>query len=55
MVLVGGVAVHGAWYTSSLASNMALDAQEQSELSNVLVHPDSQMEPFYVLLMGLDN
>ena len=27
VVLVGGVAAYGAWYTSSLASNMALDAQ----------------------------
>ena len=55
MVLVGGVAAYGAWYTSSLASNMALDAQEQSELSSVLAPSDSQMEPFYVLLVGSDN
>ena len=39
VVLVGGVAAYGAWYTSSLASNMALDAQEQSELSSVLAPP----------------
>ena len=43
VVLVGGVAAYGAWYTSSLASNMALDAQEQSELSSVLAPSDSQM------------
>ena len=55
VVLVGGVAAYGAWYTSSLASNMALDAQEQSELSSVLAPSDSQMEPFYVLLVGSDN
>ena len=55
VVLVGGVAAYGAWYASSLSSNMALDAQEQSELNTVLAPSDSQMEPFYVLLVGSDN
>lgn len=55
VVLVGGVAAYGAWYTSSLSSNMALDAQEQNELNTVLAPSDSQVEPFYVLLVGSDN
>lgn len=55
VVLVGGVAAYGTWYTSSLSSNMALDAQEQNELNSVLAPSDSQMEPFYVLLVGSDN
>ena len=55
VVLVGSVAAYGAWYTSSLSSNMALDAQEQNELNTVLAPSDSQVEPFYVLLVGSDN
>lgn len=55
VVLVGGVAAYGAWYTGTLSSNMALDAQEQNELSTVLAPTDTQMEPFYVLLVGSDN
>lgn len=53
--LVGGVAAYGAWYTNSLSNNIALDAQQQSELSSVLAPVDTQMEPFYVLLVGSDN
>lgn len=55
VVLVGSVGAYAAWYTSSLSGNMALDAQEQTELSSVLAPADTQMEPFYVLLVGSDN
>lgn len=55
VVLVGSVAAYGAWYLSSLSSNMALDDQQQSELNTVLAPSDSQMEPFYVLIVGSDN
>ena len=54
-VLVGGTAAFAAWYTGTLASNMAMDAQEQSELDTVLTAADSQQQPFYVLLVGSDN
>ena len=57
VVLVGGVAAYGAWYVSSLASNMAMDAQEQTALDSVMapVAADAQEDPFYVLLMGSDK
>lgn len=55
VVLVGSVVAYGAWYTGTLSSNMALDAQEKTELDNVLAPVDTQMQPFYVLLVGSDN
>lgn len=57
VVLVGGVAAYGAWYVNSLASNMAMDAQEQTALEGVMapVAADAQEEPFYALLMGSDK
>lgn len=32
VVLVGGTAAYAGWYTSTLAGNMAMDAQEKSQL-----------------------
>lgn len=55
IALVGSVVAYGAWYTGTLSSNMALDAQEKTELDNVLAPVDTQMQPFYVLLVGSDN
>lgn len=55
VVLVGGTVAFGAWYLNGLAGNMAMDAQEQSDLSQVLTPSDTQQQPFYVLLVGSDN
>lgn len=55
VVLVGGATASAALYANSLASNMALDAQEESQLNSVLTPVDNQQKPFYVLLVGSDN
>lgn len=55
VVLVGGTAAYAGWYTSTLAGNMAMDAQEKSQLDTVLTPADNQQKPFYVLLVGSDN
>ncbi|MBU5405319.1 LCP family protein [Paraeggerthella hongkongensis] len=55
VVLVGGTAAYAGWYTSTLAGNMAMDAQEKSQLDAVLTPADNQQKPFYVLLVGSDN
>ncbi|WP_244596725.1 hypothetical protein [Paraeggerthella hongkongensis] len=55
VVLVGGTAAYAGWYTSTLAGNMAMDAQEKSQLDAVLTPSDNQQKPFYVLLVGSDN
>lgn len=55
VVLVGGTAAYGAWYMSSLAGNMAMDAQEQTQLDTVLGPvSDNQAQPFYALFVGSD-
>lgn len=58
VVAVGGVAAYGAWYVNSLASNMALDGEQQSELDSVLAPVEEttqEQQPFYLLLVGSDN
>lgn len=56
VVLVGAAVGYGAWYTHSLASNMALDPQEQADLGKILQPAsDNQQQPFYLLLVGSDK
>lgn len=61
LVLVGAGVGYGAWYMNSLASNIAMDSQQQEALDEVLTPvdtqaaPDAQEQPYYVLLVGSDN
>ncbi len=56
LVAVAAVAAYGLWYKSTIESNIAMDAQEQQQLQEVLAPVDeNKAQPFYVLLVGSDN
>lgn len=57
VVCVGALAAFGAWYTGTLASNMALDSQTEQQLDDALAGSvsDVAQEPFYMLVIGSDN
>ena len=56
VLAAAGAAAYAFWYKSTIADNMALDAQEQKQLQEVLTTVDEpKAKPFYVLLVGSDN
>lgn len=50
-----GIGAYGAWYMNSLASNMAMNTEDQKALDEVLAPVDNAAKPYYVLLIGSDN
>lgn len=55
VVVALGVLAYATWYMNTLSSNMAMTANEQQELKEVLTPVENQQEPYYVLLIGSDN
>lgn len=57
VVLIAGLAAlaYGVWYMNTLSNNMAMSANDQQELNEVLTPVKNEQEPYYILLIGSDN
>ncbi len=55
VLMLIGSAAYALWYSSVISNNIALNADEQKALNTVLTPTESNKEPFYVLIVGVDT